>query len=203
MITLTLNCYLPGNIILIDAYGWGDLLLGVVIGAVRPPQRMVMERRIPISAFQLPNFKTKKYFEYAQKIADEILTVMQPEKETCFKICNEYVLSGIIVHIENLGYKVQRVESTGELNQLVEDAYVRWCVEVGLPRELLKDKRRFWSFLNWVAENPHVREGLVKTGWASWEQKWRLEIYRKHNSDYHPNKLSYYPLQENTKQKTL
>jgi hypothetical protein len=24
-----------------------------------------------------------------------------------------------------------------------------------------------------------LREGLVKTGWASWEHKWREEIYKK------------------------
>ena len=44
---------------------------------------------------------------------------------------------------------------------------------------MLKDKRRFWTFLEWVAEKPHLREGLVKTGWASWENKWREEIYKK------------------------
>lgn len=182
--------------ILIDAYGWSDLLLGVVIGAVKPPQRMLMERRIPTSAFQPPNFKSKKYLEYAQKIADEIIAVMQPEKETCFKICGEYVLSGVIGHIESMGFNVQRVESAGELNQLLEDAYIRWCIEVGVSKELLKDKRRFWSFLNWVAENPHVRERLVKTGWASWEQKWRLEIYRKHYSESHSNKPKYFQQSE-------
>jgi hypothetical protein len=44
---------------------------------------------------------------------------------------------------------------------------------------LLEDKRRFWNFLEWVGEMPHVREGLVKTGWASWEGKWRDEILKK------------------------
>jgi hypothetical protein len=45
---------------------------------------------------------------------------------------------------------------------------------------MLVDKRRFWSFLDWVAQSPHLRESLVKTGWASWESKWREEIFRKH-----------------------
>jgi len=25
-----------------------------------------------------------------------------------------------------------------------------------------------------------LREGLVKTGWASWENKWREEIFKQH-----------------------
>jgi len=83
------------------------------------------------------------------------------------------------MHLQNRGFSVQKVESTGELKRLVESGYVRWCVEEGVPEEILRDKRRFWTFLEWVSENPHLREGLVKTGWASWERKWRNEIYSK------------------------
>ena len=73
---------------------------------------------------------------------------------------------------------MQRVESTGELGQQVENAYFRWCVEKGVPKEYLQDNRRFYHFIEWVAEFPHVRESLVKTGWASWENKWRKEIFK-------------------------
>ena len=166
--------------ILIDASGWGDLLLGVVIGAVKPPERMVMERRIPTSSFQPPNFKNKKYLNDAVKIAEEIVAVMKPDTDTCFQVSSEYVLTNLIEHLEKAGFKVKKVESTGELKQLVEDGYIRWCVEKGVPRELLDDKRRFWRFLDWVSENPHLRESLVKTGWVSWEDKWRDEIFKKH-----------------------
>lgn len=166
--------------IIIDASGWSDLLLGVVVAAVKPPDKMLLERRIPVSSFQSPNFKNKKYLQDAVKIFDEIITVMQPDSETCFKVCSEYVLSAAIDHLHKRGFKVQRVESTGDLKQLVENAYIRWCIEKGVPRELLENKRRFWGFQDWVAQSPHLREGLVKTGWASWETKWRHEIYRKH-----------------------
>ena len=179
MLKLALDCFLPDKTILIDASGWSDLLLGVVVGALKPPHPMLMERRIPTSSFQPPNFKNKKYLEDAVKIANEIITVMQPDSETCFKVCSEYVLSSVVVYLQSQGFKVQRVESTGELKPLVERAYIRWCVEKGVPEEMLKDKRRFWNFLEWVAENPHLREGLVKTGWSSWEQKWREEIFKK------------------------
>jgi hypothetical protein len=27
--------------------------------------------------------------------------------------------------------------------------------------------------LNWVGEKPEIREGLVKTGWKIWREKWR------------------------------
>ena len=175
-----LNCFLPGKMILIDASGWSDLLLGVVVGAIKPPNPVLMERRISTASFQPPNFKNKKYIADAIKIAQEIVFVMQPDAETCFKICSEYVLNSVAVHLQAQGYKVERVQSSGELKQMVEQAYVRWCLEKGVPREILEGKRRFWSFLGWVAENPRLREGLVKTGWASWENRWREEIFKKH-----------------------
>jgi len=169
---------LPKEII-IDSSGWSDLLLGVVIGALKPPDRRYMERRIATSSFQPPHFKNKKYLEDAVRIADEIIGVMQPDEKTHFKVCSSYVLSSLPKHLQNQGFRVEKVETTGELQDMVERGYVRWCVEVGVPEELLNDKRRFWTLLEWVAEMPHLREILVKTGWASWERKWREEIFKK------------------------
>jgi hypothetical protein len=57
---LTLDCFIAEKEIYIDAAGWGDLLLGVVIGAIKPPNPMLMERRISTSSFQPPNFSNKK-----------------------------------------------------------------------------------------------------------------------------------------------
>jgi hypothetical protein len=182
---LALNCYLPGNMILIDTSGWSDILLGVVIGAIRPPAQMVMARRIPTSSFQTPNFQNKKYIENSVKIAAEIVTVMQPDSETCFKIASEYILSEVANYLQDKNFKVEKVESTGELKQQVENEYIRWCVESGVPKDQLMNDKRFYVFLDWVAENPHVREGLVKTGWASWENKWRAEIFKKHQAEFH------------------
>ena len=174
-----MGCFISSKEIWIDAVGWGDLLLGVVVGALKPPNPMLMERRIPTSAFQPPNFKNKKYFDDAVKIADQIVDVMQPEKDTCFKICSEYILSDVRKHLTARGFNVLKVDNTGDLGRMVDRGYLRWCAEVGVPEEKLVGKRRFWMFLTWVAENPHLRESLVKTGWASWERKWRVEIYKK------------------------
>ena len=176
---MTLDCFVSAKEILIDTAGWSDLLLGVVIGALKPPDPMLMERRIPTSSFQPPNFANKKYLDDAVKIADDIIEVMRPDEGTCFKVRSEYILSSVVRHLQNRGFNVQKVEATGELKSMVERGYVRWCVEVGVPEEVLKDKRRFWTLLEWVAEKPHLREGLVKTGWASWERKWREEIFKK------------------------
>jgi hypothetical protein len=173
-----LNGFISRKEIWIDDAGWGDLILGVVIGALKPPDRRYMERRIPVSSFQPPNFENKKYLDDAVKIADEIVEVMQPDLETCFKVCSGYVLSGIRRHLQDRGFKVEKVKITGELQKLVERSYIRWCMEVGVPAERLKEERRFWTLLEWVAEKPELRETLVKTGWRSWKEKWREKAFR-------------------------
>ncbi|MFQ6065052.1 MAG: hypothetical protein ACE5L6_06220 [Candidatus Bathyarchaeia archaeon] len=166
-------------VILIDDAGWGDLILGVVIGALKLPDCRYMERRIPVSSFQPPNFEKKKYLDDTVRIADEIVEVMQPDMETSFKVCSGYVLSSVRRHLRERGFKVEEVEVTGELQEKVERGYIRWCTEMGVPAERLEDERRFWTFLEWVAEEPKIREKLVKTGWRSWKKKWREKAFMR------------------------
>ena len=169
--------YLYKKEILIDDSGWGDLILGVVIGALKLPERRYMERRIPISSFQSPNFQNKKYLVDAVKIAEVIVEVMKPDEDTVFKICTGYVLSSIRKYLRENGYRVEEVEVTGELQEMVERSFAMWCKEVGIEFERLNGKRRFNTFLEWIAEKPHLRENLVKTGWKSWNQRWRERVY--------------------------
>jgi hypothetical protein len=163
------------KVILIDYAGWGDLILGVVIGALKPPDRNYMERRVPVSSFQPPNFENKKYLDDTVKIADEIVEVMQPDTETGFKVRTGYILSGICRHLRERGFKVEEVEVSGGLQEKVERGYIRWCKERGVPAERLEDKKRFWGLLEWVAEKHELRERLVKTGWRSWKEKWQAK----------------------------
>jgi len=174
-----LNRFLSRKEILIDDAGWGDLVLGVVIGALKLPERRYMERRVPVSSFQSPNFEDKRYLDDAVKIAEEIVEVMRPDRGTRFKVCSGYVLSSIRRYLRERGFNVEKVQITGDLQELVERSYVEWCKEVGVPPERLEDKRRFWTLLEWVAERPWLRENLVKTGWKSWKEKWREKAFKK------------------------
>jgi hypothetical protein len=174
------------KVILIDDAGWGDLILGVVIVALSRTRRShlklsgqkYMERRISVSSFQSPNFENKQYLDDAVRIADEIVDVMQADKETRFKVCSGYMLSSIRRYLRDRGFSVEEVESTGELQERVEKSYLEWCVEVGVPPERLEGERRFWALLEWIAEKPKNREQLVKTGWRSWQQKWREKSFK-------------------------
>jgi hypothetical protein len=161
--------------IIIDDAGWGDLILGVVIGALKFPGPRYMERRIPVNSFQPPNFEMKRYLDDALKIVEEIVEAMRADEETRFKICSGYVLSDAHRYLRDRGFHVEKVEVTGELQKRVEYGYIKWCTEVGVPAEMLSQdsRKRFQILLNWVGEKPEIRESLVKTGWKSWREKWR------------------------------
>ncbi len=178
----TLGRFIRGRRILIDDAGWGDLILGVVIGALKLPERRYMDRRILVSAFQTPNFENKQYLDGAVEIAQELVEVMRPDKETCFQICSGFILSPIRKYLRDRGFFVEDVKITGDLQERVERSFIEWCVEVGVPEERLEveGSRRFFTILEWVAEKIELRERLVKTGWKSWQNKWRKEAYRIH-----------------------
>jgi hypothetical protein len=177
---LGLGRFIYTKTILIDDAGWGDLILGAVIGALKLPERRYMERRIPVTAFQSPNFENKVYLDEAARIGREIVEAMRPDEETYFKVCSGYILSRIRSYLQNQGFHVEKAKIIGELQERVEKSYVEWCVETGVPREILENRKRFYPILEWVAEKIELRENLVKTGWKSWRDKWRQKAVEMH-----------------------
>ncbi|HIE18475.1 TPA: hypothetical protein EYP75_01980 [Candidatus Bathyarchaeota archaeon] len=147
---MSLSRFIYDKVILIDDAGWGDLILGVVVGALKLPDRRYMERRIPVTAFQPPNFEKKLYLDEAVRIAGEIVNVMRPDEKTYFKVCSGYILSRIRTFLRQRGFYVEKAKIEGELQERVEKSYVDWCIEVGVPPEKLKDKRRFYPLLEWL-----------------------------------------------------
>ncbi|MCW8801890.1 MAG: hypothetical protein OQK81_00880, partial [Candidatus Bathyarchaeota archaeon] len=113
----------------------------------------------------------------AVKIAQEIVEVMKPDEETVFKVCSGYVLSSVRRYLRQQGFTVEEVEVTGDLQEMVERSFVNWCKEVGIDFDKMNKKRSFNTFIDWVAERPHLRENLVKTGWKSWNDRWRERVY--------------------------
>lgn len=166
--------------IIIDDSGWGDIVLGVVIGALEFPAHRYMERRIPVAYFQPPLFEAKEYLAKTVAIVREVIEVMKADRATLFQVCSGYVLSAARRFLREEGYHVEEVEVTGELQERVERGFLKWCIEVGVPRDVLSPesgKNRFLALVKWVGEKPKARESLVKTGWKSWRRKWRKVVY--------------------------
>ncbi|MEM2146324.1 MAG: hypothetical protein QW279_13250, partial [Candidatus Jordarchaeaceae archaeon] len=65
---------------------------------------------------------------------------------------------------------------------LVENSLLDYYVALGVPRETLSVKcgrERFYALIRWVMEDFEGREKYVKTGWKSWNNKWKYWKPRK------------------------
>lgn len=169
----SLDRYLQYKEIMIDDSGWGDLVLGAIIGALDTESGRYMERRIPIRYFQPPLFAQKKYLDKTVEIVSEVCRVMKPDDKTIFKVCRGYILSTAVDLLRSKGLKAVEVKISGELQEKVERGFRYWCEEIGIPAE----KRNFRDLLGWVGEDPGFRERFVKTGWRSWQNKWRAVAF--------------------------
>ena len=166
--------------VLIDDSGWGDPILGVVIGVLDLPAGRYFERKILPVFFQPPRFERQDYLDRAVEIVEEAIEVMKIGKEAKFRVCQGYILLKVRQYLRSQDYKVEDTVITGDLQKRIEKSFLKWCEEVGVPKHLLKEesgKPRFWVLMNWVKENPKVRENLVKTGWKSWNERWKEYVY--------------------------
>ncbi len=105
---------------------------------------------------------------------------MQADQQTCFKVCSGFILSRVRSYLQEQGFHVEKTVITGELQEKVEKSFVDWCVEVGVPKDRFGNERRFYPLLDWVADMFELRERLVKTGWKSWQNKWRQKAQEIH-----------------------
>ena len=82
------------------------------------------------------------------------------------------------------GFRVEEVKIEGELQFLVEEAYLDYLHSLGVPREILtikSGKERFVRLLKWIYEAPEERVKLAKTGWPSWSKldRWGRKLAGK------------------------
>ncbi|MGQ9722252.1 MAG: hypothetical protein ACUVXA_13130 [Candidatus Jordarchaeum sp.] len=171
-------------VIRIDDAGWGDLIGGCLLGFLRQETGEYVVKLIDVSHFQPPNFIRKTYLEEALRLAKEALKELRVTKEEEIEICTGSVLSEIRLTLMEEGYKVKPTHIEGELQDLVENSLLDYYADLGVPRENLtveSGRDRFYVLLRWVMEDLERREKFVKTGWNSWNNKWRYWRPKKKN----------------------
>jgi len=133
-------------VVQIDDAGWGDLVGGCLLGFLRRETGEYIVKLIDVSHFRPPNFAKKTYLREALRLAREALDELKVSKDEEIEICTGSVLSEI--------------------------SYAA----LGVPRDTLpleSGRERFYALIRWVMEDFKEREKYVKTGWKSWNSKWR------------------------------
>ncbi len=166
----------PSNVIEIDDSGWGSLIGGITIGFYKKDTNDMEVEYIPVKYFQGGMFKKRRYLSECYILIMETLKKWGVTPETHkLAICQGWIFDGPVEWLEDKGWSVDRVQIKGKLQVFVEKMF---------KRELYKtmnfdSKRRtagqnaFFKALEWVGESLSTRERFVKTGWKSWEKKWK------------------------------
>ena len=172
-------------VVKIDDAGWGDLVGGCLLGFLRRETGEYIVKLIDVSHFRPPNFLKKTYLQEALRLARDALEELGVTKEEEIEICTGSVLSEIRLTLMEEGYNVKPTRIEGELQDLVENSLLDYYAELGIPRETLtveSGRERFYALIRWVMTDLEVREKYVKTGWKSWDSKWRYWRPKKKKS---------------------
>ena len=167
--------------LLVDDSGWGSLLGGVMIGVYDTDTNRFKSKLMPVSYFQGIKFTRAHYRAKAYEV---FMDIMDPKAMyDHLQICRGTVLDTIY---EELKYgifkrlaKIERVEIKDPLQSLLEEKFAQHLHRIGVPRKSSGAHcLSFNEMLDWIKEDPK-RVRYVKTGWPSWNQKYKKQLNLK------------------------
>lgn len=162
----------------VDDAGVGDLLFGVVVGAHRKETGEFHYDIIPVSNFQLPNFREKTYLEKATELTFRLLDEMKLGQDEEIEICSSFLFDETRKELSER-YGKERVKVSvisGDAQQNVETAYLDEIRNLGYEPIAERDDKRarsFYHMLRWVKKDPE-RIKYAKTGWPKLRRYMRV-----------------------------
>ncbi|MBD3253938.1 MAG: hypothetical protein GF383_02545 [Candidatus Lokiarchaeota archaeon] len=176
----------------IDDSGTGDLVGDAFIGFHVKETGKIIFRSVPVGLYNDKNKSedNKGPEKYILKMVKDGLKALKFNKtqdkiEICRGNCFDLVREWF--DVEGIKHEPALVE--GKLQDAVEGRLVNHLRKLGVKnRKLSKDSgaTRYFVLFNWVCNNLPKREKFVKTGFPSWNKKWRhiaVERYHKNNGN--------------------
>ena len=179
-----------GRTIEIDDAGTGDLVGDAFIGFLDTETGRIIYQSIPVGLYNGSNKDEDRPKEQIVKIVIKALRALKHGKGDrillcrgdCFDLVREYF------NEHDIYYEPAIID--GKLQNAVEGRYIQHLRKLGVSsRNLTTEsgaKRYFISF-DWVCRDFPNRERYVKTGFPSWEKKWRKIALKRYNK-YRGNK---------------
>ena len=168
----------------VDDAGWGDLVGGVIIGGYNPLTEEFRWTEVAVEHFQGEAFTRKDYQVKARRAMNRILGDLRVDKRFYqVAMCTGYVLNHVARWLRQNGWMVVRRTIDGPCQGLVEERFRKELMKIGVPPGTIVNvpsgTHRFMQLFKWVKEDPEERESFVKTGWSSWQSKWRPRLFEK------------------------
>jgi hypothetical protein len=168
----------------VDDAGWGDLVGSVIIGGYNPLNEEFRWAEISVDHFQGEAFTRKDYLVEARRAANRVLGDLRADKRFHeIAMCTGYVLNHATRWLRQNGWRVVRRNIDGPCQELVEERFRKELMNIGVPPGMIVNlpsgTNRFMQLFRWVKEDPEERERFVKTGWNSWQSKWKPRLFKK------------------------
>jgi hypothetical protein len=183
-----------GRTIEIDDAGTGDLVGDAFIGFHDTETGKIIFQSIPVGLYNGSNKDEDRPKKHIVKIVLKALRKLKHGKDdrillcrgNCFDLVREYFDE------HEIYYEPAIVE--GKLQDAVENRYLQHLRKIGVSSHNLTTEsgaQRYFILFNWVCRDFPNRERFVKTGFPSWEKKWRkiaIKRYKKYRRTRHYEK---------------
>ena len=176
-----------GRTIEIDDAGTGDLVGDAFIGFRDTSTERIIFQSVPVSLYNEVNKKKDEDQpkKHILKVVIKTLRILNHNegdrilicRGNCFDLVREYFDENKIY------YEPAIVE--GELQNAVEGRFIQHLRRLGVnSRNLTIESgiQRYFLLFNWVCRDFPNRERYVKTGFPSWEKKWRMIALERYQS---------------------
>jgi hypothetical protein len=168
----------------VDDAGWGDLVGGVIVGGYNPLNEEFRWTEVSVEHFQGEAFSRKDYLVKARRAVNKILGDLGADKRFhMVALCTGYVFNHATRWLRQNRWRVVRRRIEGQCQELVEERFRTELVKIGVPPGMIVNvpsgTNRFMQLFQWVKKDPEERERFVKTGWSSWQSKWRPRLFEK------------------------
>lgn len=174
------------NIIEIDDAGWGSLIGGMVIGLLDVDNNQAWHGYITEVGFQQTiTGRGKGWRIVLDRVLDIIkkgLHEFKADPNThVLHMCEGWVLEYARLKLLLNEWAIKNTKIEGQLQEYVETAFQEELskIDIKLASYSAPGSNTFFKHLEWVSENLSEREQYVKTGWKSWEKKWKPRILLK------------------------
>ncbi len=177
-----------GRTIEIDDAGTGDLVGDAFIGFRDTNSGKIIFKSIPVGLYSSENRDVNRPKEHILKIIKKGLKELNHNEKdrillcrgNCFDLVREYFKEN------NIYYEPAIVE--GKLQDAVEGRFVSHLRKLGVTSKKLSKEsgaRRYFILFEWVCRDFPNRKKYVKTGFPSWDKKWKkiaMERYEKYQN---------------------
>ncbi len=181
-----------GRTIEIDDAGTGDLVGDAFIGFRDTVNGKIIFQSVPVGLYQKDNKDNDRPQKHILRGVIKALKILNHSKTDrillcrgdCFNLVREYF------NENDIYYEPAVIE--GELQDAVEGRFIQHLRKLGVSSlRLTKESgaQRYFILFDWVCRDFPNRENFVKTGFPSWNKKWRRIAERRNKKHLKSNSL--------------